>query len=347
MRHIYIYRRRSGGKKQRPAFWPVVVLFLAITAVCLSNNGEAEKIALAGATPQPVKDEAVATAATTTNQETGPAIVAYPTEIEEITLRRSATGDQDAIPLESYLVGVVAGEMPTDFEPEALKAQAIIARTYAVAVLERGGELCDDPAHCQCYYDEATLKKNWGADFDDKLAICTAAVEDTAGEVILYNGAIAKTFFHSTCGGKTSSAAEVWGQDIPYLQSVACDWDLDAPRYQETVTVAMSELPYLLNIDGATDEVPVATSLTDSGRVSAVSYGGQTIKATDFRKSLSLNSTDFSLASQGDELIISTKGFGHGVGLCQYGANGMAAAGYDYWQIISHYYSGVDLGVME
>lgn len=332
---------RWGRKEKRlPIFYPALVLFLAVMIFLELDSGTAEKIAIDAAMVQTSN-----MAADSRNQGGSPLPVAedYSLDIETINLHRKEQGINQEISLENYIVGVVAGEMPTTFAFEALKAQSVIARTYAAAVISQGGELCDDPGHCQCYYDPDSLKQMWGDSFEEKYTLCVKAVEETKGEVILYSGEIAKTFFHSTCGGQTSSAAEVWGEDIPYLQSVDCSWDRDAPRYQETVTLSVEELPYLLNIDGGSD-VPVTAGLTNSGRVESVAYGGRTIKATDFRKSLTLNSTNFSIEPQGDKVVISTKGFGHGVGLCQYGADGMAKEGNTYRQIIDHYYTGVQLG---
>lgn len=340
MSKLRLKPRWGRRKKRLPVFYPALVLFLAIMVFMELDSGAAEKIAVDSAM---IQNPNVASASQ--SQETSPPPVAesYSLDIKTINLYRKDQGLTQDISLDEYITGVVAGEMPTNFAFEALKAQSVIARTYAAAVISQGGELCDDPGHCQCYYDTASLQQRWGDDFAEKYALCAKAVEETKDEVILYNGEIAKTFFHSTCGGHTSSAAEVWGEDIPYLQSVDCSWDKDAPRYQETVTLSVEELPYLLNIDGGKD-VPVTAGLTDSGRVETVAYGGQTIKATDFRKSLTLNSTNFSIEPQGDKVVISTKGFGHGVGLCQYGADGMAKQGSTYREIINHYYTGVQLG---
>ncbi len=325
------YDRHGKGYAGACGLFLCVVIFCAVMVLFAADQSQGQGLVLTGEVSS-TEDNGISSE-----------LRSYPLNIETITLTRSESGIKEELPLEDYVAGVVAGEMPVTFGSEALKAQAVIARTYGIAVITQGGELCDDPGHCQCYYDPDTLKENWGSEFESKYALCQEAAAATEGELLLYGDEIAKTFFHSTCGGRTSSAAEVWGEDIPYLQSVNCEWDKDAPRYSATVTLAVTELPYLLNIDGGGD-VPAAAGFTGSGRVSEVTYGGETIKATDFRKSLSLNSTDFSIDSQGDQVVITTKGFGHGVGLCQYGANGMSKAGYDYKEILEHYYTGVSLG---
>lgn len=287
--------------------------------------------------------------------------VAEATEDIAVSLLRTETGKIETMDLETYVVGVVAAEMPVNFEEEALKAQAVIARTYALRKMDddsRSGDseqsdLCDDSACCQAYYDTETLQATWGRDFDEKYQKISAAVAATEGLILTYDGEIAYTYYCSTCGGRTASAKEVWGTDYPYLQSVACKWDQDAPRYQETVEVALSDLPWLLG-DGTSPciavaagekvtEVPAASGETESGRVQSVSYAGLSFAATDFRSALGLNSTNFTMDTDGDMLEITTTGFGHGVGLCQYGANGMAAQGYTYDEILAYYYEGTEL----
>ena len=280
---------------------------------------------------------------------------------QEIVVSYHDTGAMVTLPLETYVIGVVAAEMPSSFEPEALKAQAVIARSYALGKIksnagnpsEGHGDLCDDPGHCQAYYDKGYLEQEWGADFTEKYQKVTDAVTATAGQVLTYEGGLARTFYHSTCGGKTASAKEVWGEEIPYLQSVTCKWDRDAPRYRETFCISLSELPWLLG-DGSSPCIAVAEGETvtvvptvagesDSGRIEAVSYAGLMFDAADFRKALGLNSTRFTLESDGETLKVTTYGFGHGVGLCQYGANGMAKDGKTYDEILSYYYRGTEL----
>ena len=280
---------------------------------------------------------------------------------QEIVVSYHESGDRVTLPLETYVIGVVAAEMPSSFEPEALKAQAVIARSYALGKIRANagnaadghGDLCDDPGHCQAYYDPAYLEKEWGADFAEKYRKVTDAVTATAGQVLTYEGGLAQTFYHSTCGGKTASAKEVWGEEIPYLQSVTCKWDRDAPRYRETFSVSLSDLPWLLG-DGSSPCIAVAEGETvtvvpsvagesDSGRIEAVSYAGLMFDAADFRRALGLNSTRFTLESDGETLKVTTYGFGHGVGLCQYGANGMAKDGKTYDEILSYYYKGTEL----
>lgn len=268
-------------------------------------------------------------------------------------------GTVTELPLEEYVLGVTAAEMPSSFHSEALKTQSVIARTYALwkgeqtTDLHPQTDLCTDPGHCQAYYEESALRSLWGSAYEEKLAHVKKAVGATAGQVLVYEDCLAQTYYHSTCGGQTASAEEVWGTEIPYLQSVSCSYDTHAPRYRETFTVGLSELPWLLG-DGASPcialaegekatHVPISEEKTKSGRISSVSYAGLVFDAADFRTALGLNSTRFTLKKEGDTLLITTIGFGHGVGLCQYGADGMAKAGEDYQSILAHYYKGTDL----
>lgn len=274
-------------------------------------------------------------------------------------LVRTDSGKTEKITTENYVIGVVAGEMPVEFEPEALKSQAVIARTYAVRKIfdgEKNGDnvvICDDPGHCQAFSDMKTLREQWGNHFDENYEKIKAAVSATKDQYLYYEGEPARTYYHSVCGGHTASAKEVWGEDIPYLRGVNCEWDSDAPHYCETVTVAGTDLPRLFRdaalpcvLSSAKNELmemPALDGKTESGRVASVFYGGTVISAVDFRRALNLNSTCFTLSAEGNELKITTKGFGHGVGLCQYGANGMAKEGYTYGEILAHYYPGTEL----
>ena len=278
---------------------------------------------------------------------------------EQIITLTLENGTAAELPLEDYIIGVTAAEMPSTFHPEALKAQSVIARTYALWKGECGNdrhpgtELCADPGHCQAYYDETSLRALWGDAYEEKITIVRAAVHATSGQVLVYKGCLAETYYHSTCGGRTASAAEVWGEEIPYLQSVSCAHDSHAPRYKETFIIGLSELPWLLG-DGVSPciavakgekaaPVPISEEKTESGRIQRVSYAGLLFDGADFRTALGLNSTNFTLETEGDTLIVTTLGFGHGVGLCQYGADGMAKEGEDYKTILSHYYKGIKL----
>lgn len=264
--------------------------------------------------------------------------------------------------LEDYVKGVVAAEMPAEFEFEALKAQAVAARTYAVKNMiafggpglaeHPGADVSADHKQSQAWLSETQLKAKWGPfAYDRYWSKIGKAVDATRGQIITYNGEPINAVFHSTSGERTASAKEVWGYDYPYLQSVACTWDKASPRYNEAKEIALTEIEQRLGSDtgimaaAQSGNAAVASiiDLTDSGRVDKVRIGSKTLTGQAVRDKLELRSTSFTVEHKGDKLIFKTIGYGHGVGLCQYGANGMAKEGRDYKRILTYYYTGVAL----
>ena len=272
--------------------------------------------------------------------------------------------DQDkivAMPLEEYVKGVVAAEMPAEFDIEALKAQAVAARTYAVKNMRSfGGEgfkekadadVSTDFAKSQAWVSSKVLEERWGGKFAQYWDKISKAVDGTHGQIAVYQDQPISAVFHSTSGGKTASAKEIWGTDFPYLQSVDCKWDKDSPRYQEKKEFAMDSLGKLLGDDtqvvaalqnGNTDAAKVL-SYTESGRVKEIKIGSKTFSGSELRSLLGLRSDNFKASVENDKIIFETIGYGHGVGLCQYGANGMAKEGSKYQEILKHYYTGIEL----
>ncbi len=261
--------------------------------------------------------------------------------------------------LEEYIKGVVAAEMPAEFELEALKAQAIAARTYAVKnmTMYGGSGLADQPGadvstdyrQSQAWLDEAKLRERWGSNYDRFWSKISQAVEETRGQVATYNGELIQAVFHSTSGERTASAKEVWGFDYPYLISVPCKWDQKSPRYHEKKEFSLAEVEQLLgpetqvvaamqNGSGGATQI---LNTTESGRVGQVRIGSKVLSGADVREKLDLRSNNFSVEIKDGKMVFNTIGYGHGVGMCQYGANGMAKEGMDYRQIITTYYTGV------
>lgn len=261
--------------------------------------------------------------------------------------------------LEEYIKGVVAAEMPAEFELEALKAQAIAARTYAVKnmTMYGGSGLADQPGadvstdyrQSQAWLDEAKLRERWGSNYDRFWSKISQAVEETRGQVATYNGELIQAVFHSTSGERTASAKEVWGFDYPYLISVPCKWDQKSPRYHDKKEFSLAEVEQLLgpetqvvaamqNGSGGATQI---LNTTESGRVGQVRIGSKVMSGADVREKLDLRSNNFSVEIKDGKMVFNTIGYGHGVGMCQYGANGMAKEGMDYRQIITTYYTGV------
>jgi len=263
--------------------------------------------------------------------------------------------------LEDYIAGVVAAEMPAEFELEALKAQAVAARTYAVKSMiifggsgvasQPGADVSSDFRQSQAYASQEKLKEQWGVNYKQYWSKILRAVEETRGLVITYNGEFINAVFHSSSGPRTASAKEVWGFDYPYLISVPCTWDQKAPRYNDKKEFSLAEIEQLLgpdtqvmtavqNSNGGAIQV---IENTDSGRIGQIRVGSKVLSGLAIREKLDLRSTNFKIEIQGNKMVFNTIGYGHGVGMSQYGANGMAKEGRDYRQIVTYYYNGVAL----
>lgn len=263
--------------------------------------------------------------------------------------------------MDEYLIGALAAEMPAAFETEALKAQAVAARTYAIQQMVRyggggykGADISTDYRVHQAYIGDAKQREKWGDAYESYREKLRLAVRDTAGEVASYDGKLIRALYHSSCGGCTASSQEVWDKALPYLVSVRCDWDSDAPRYREEKRVSFADIAANLgeaatvmtaSADGG--EIVRVVNRTESGRADLVRIGEQNYAGHDVRDKLALRSANFTARADGDGIIFSTVGYGHGVGLCQYGANGMAKAGYSYRDILLHYYRGISVQPIE
>lgn len=258
-------------------------------------------------------------------------------------------GNKTVMNLEEYLVGVVLREMPVDFEPEAQKAQAVVARTYALRTCEKGtkhngfGGVCTDSACCQAYLDPQEFLASGGS--QEALDKVIHAVEETAGQVLLYEGKLIDATYFSCSGGMTEDAAAVWGADIPYLRATESPGEESATHYVDTVTFSAAQFQDALGVSlkGNMEAWLGPVQYTAGGGVDTMQIGGMTYQGTTLRKLLKLRSTAFTMTAVGDTVIITTKGFGHRVGMSQYGAEAMAVAGSSYTEILSHYYSGTTL----
>jgi stage II sporulation protein D len=256
--------------------------------------------------------------------------------------------------LEEYLVGVLAAEMPAKFHPEALKAQAVAARTVAIRRLKRFGgrgskyhpdvDFSDDPNECQAWQGVEQLRDKWKVwDYYQNYRKIRQAVEATAGIIMVYNHRPIDAVYHSTCGMGTAAAAEVWQTRVPYLVSVSCGFDRRSPHYHNRYFLSWGQLTKALGIpEQAVRQIRVC-SRTESGRVAMVSCGKFRISGNTLRIKLKLNSTGFSWSKTSKGLNFQVIGYGHGVGMCQYGADGMGKKGYGYQDILRHYYRGVNL----
>ena len=267
------------------------------------------------------------------------------------TITVQVDGKAQEMPLETYVEGVAAAEIPDDFPIEAIRAQAVAARTYAVYKQSRGrpaehpdADVCDDYSHCAAYQPAAVQT------FGGSYAQVRKAVRDTAGQILTYEGAPIAAVFHCVSGPKTEAAADVWGEDIPYLQSVASPGGTQYPGYESAVTLTADEfrektaqaLPSA-DVSGAPDRWFAASVRSAAGGVKTVKLGGVTVAGTAVRALFGLQSTNFTVTTTEDSITFHTIGYGHGVGLSQYGAKYMAEQGSDYTEILAHYYPNTEL----
>ncbi|WP_064091923.1 stage II sporulation protein D [Rossellomorea aquimaris] len=268
----------------------------------------------------------------------------------EVAVYRSKQDLIEKLPLEQYVVGVVAGEMPADFEKEALKAQALAARTYIVnhlliddANVPKGADVTDTVTH-QVYKNQKELANLWGADYEWKINKISEAVRETMGQVLTYNGKPITAAFFSTSNGYTENSEAYWEAELPYLRSVESPWDSASPRFEDTKIIPINEFQQKLGVALPNDgSVGTITSRTEGKRVANVEISGKGFTGREIRDKLGLRSSDFTWYLKDNHIVISTKGSGHGVGMSQYGANGMAKEGKDYQEIVTHYYKGVEI----
>lgn len=260
--------------------------------------------------------------------------------------------DQDGqiieMALNDYLTSVVLAEMPVSFEEEALKAQSVVARTYAMRASKGGSKhetaaVCTDSSCCQGYMSQETFLMKGGKEKD--VQRIRKLVESTDGEVLTYEGKLIEATYFSCSGGATEDAVAVWGTDVPYLQSVQSPGEEHATHYTDTVTFTAGEFASKLSLSltGKPAGWFAEMSRTEGGGVAAIKIGAETFSGTQLRKLLGLRSTAFEIETDDDTIIITTHGYGHRVGMSQYGADAMAAAGSTYPEILTYYYQGTEL----
>lgn len=268
---------------------------------------------------------------------------------QNVRIKRE-NGDINIVPFEEYIVGVLAGEMPAIFELEALKAQAVAARSYVLKKIEQNKtEEYDilDTVMNQVYLDENQMRSKWSDNYDLYLNKLKRAVSETTGEYLTYNGEVIQAFFFSTSTGKTENVEEVFQEALPYLRSVDSIWDSEvSPVFSEVNTFTLDEFYQKLGLNYSDNLTIEVSEVTSTGRNKRLKINGIELKGTDVSTKLNLKSNYFTITKSGEFVTITTKGYGHGVGMSQYGAQGMAKAGYKYTQILKHYYQGVEISKM-
>lgn len=280
-----------------------------------------------------------------------------PTDEKTTVLLERSDGSIESLTMEDYLFGVVAAEMPASFQLEALKAQTVAARTYTVSRQASGsvhenGAVCDDSSCCQAYVDKSDLMTQWGENYDFYSDKIQTAVAETDGLLVLYEGEPIEALFFAAAAGRTVDAADVWGNEVAYLVGVNSPEGSDeVPDYYSQVTLSKSEVQAAIlatypgaDLSGDYTIWLSSPTYTTSGSVATLQVGGLSLTGSQVRNLFSLRSATFSYHWEGTNLIFSVTGYGHGVGMSQYGANALAAEGWGFQEILEWYYTGAEVG---
>lgn len=258
-------------------------------------------------------------------------------------LKINYDGKIQDIDLEEYVIGVVACEMPASFNYEALKSMAVAARTYALYKVENNKNhvMKTTPVE-QCYIDVDKMKSKWGSSFDKMYNKVSTAVLDTKNEYMTYNDDIIIAFYFSISNGYTENCENVFSQKLDYLKSVSSEWDKDYNYKQKDVKFSISDFLSKLSLNG-NKITNISIDRTDTNRITSININGKKFKGSKFKSLLSLRSTDIDIEYDNKYVYIKTKGYGHGVGMSQYGAHSMAKLGYKYDEILKYYYNGIEI----
>ena len=252
----------------------------------------------------------------------------------------------DTIDLEEYLVGVLAAEVPVSFEEEALKAQAVASRTYALKQIQNNSDKeydVTDNVLTQVYYSDDMLKERWQDSYDSNIERIKEAINSTNGEYLTYDGDIIYAFFFSTSNGMTEDNKNVFGKELDYLKPVDSSFDETETNIVNTILFEKEEFFNKLNIEYNNEIIISDIDKSESGRTLFLSINGISFKGREFQKLLGLRSNDFDIEINDNNINITTRGYGHGVGMSQYGANALAKQNKNYIDILKYYYTGVEL----
>lgn len=269
-----------------------------------------------------------------------------------VAVMRMSSEEIEDVPLEDYIIGVVAAEMPVaEFELEALKAQGLAARTFIVYHLLHQkkvgeGHVTDTTAD-QVYKNESELRELWGSNYNNNMEKLTAAITATEGEIITKNHAPIFPAFFSTSNGYTENSEDYWKDELPHLRSVPSPWDEESPQFLNQETFTLKEIENMLNIELPKDNMlPIEVTRTEGKRVNKLVLANNQFTGREIREKLGLKSSDFTIEQNNDHLIFTTKGYGHGIGMSQYGANGMAKEGKTYQEIVQYYYQDIEISTI-
>lgn len=271
----------------------------------------------------------------------------YYTENINVRIKRESTGNIENVPFEDYVVGVLAGEMPVSFELEALKAQAVAARTYVMKKMnDNRNKTYDvvDTVQNQVYISEEELKNKWQDKYQERINKVKKAVIDTKGEYLSYNNEVIEAFFFSTSTGKTENSEDVFKEELPYLRSVDSAWDEEvSPVFNDSKEYSLQEFYERLGLKYQ-DQIKIEIiNTTSTGRIKKIKINDKNFTGSEVYQNLELRSTFFEINQVGNNVVINTKGYGHGVGMSQYGALAMARKGYKYDEILKYYYQNIEI----
>ncbi len=259
-------------------------------------------------------------------------------------VKRSKSGKIETVSEQDYVIGCVSAEIPVSYNAEAIKAQAVAAYTFACRKRENSNksyDISDDFKTDQSYLSNNELKERWKENYDGNIKKIREAVEDVSGKRLIFDGKTALTVYHAVSPGKTNTAEEVWGSNIPYLISVDSTFDKLSPDYKKAFTFKKDEFLKTAGLESESEKL--VTEKSKNGRVKYVKSGKAKISGGEITKMFNLPSGNFEIQNNKDEIIITVSGYGHGVGMSQYGANYMAENGSTYKEILSHYYAGCEL----
>lgn len=274
-----------------------------------------------------------------------------------VKLLHTNTGEIEELNLDQYLYGVVSSEMPANFEEEALKAQAVVARTYTIYKITIGNkhenaDICDDSQCCQAWISKEARFEKWNeTERENNWSKIVSAVESTKGKIIMYEGKPINAFFHSNSGGKTEIASSVWGgKDEPYLQAVETSGESNYTQYSSELTISKEKFIEKIKqyhsdfeIDFSSDNQIEVLEYTEGQRIKKIKIGNLELAGTEIRNIFGLKSAKFEILVEGENVKFNVLGYGHGVGMSQTGADSMAKEGKNYEEIIKHYYTGVEI----
>ena len=327
-----------------------VLLVLGCALPCAAYRLACMALVVQGAAPSAAEATSAASEESSAQEAPSPADTT-----DTVCFTDQSTGQTVTLPLREYLIGAVAAEMPVSWPDEALKAQAVAAHSYALyrrdrSTEENGAWFTADPARRQGCLTDAVLHSYWGTAYAANYARLSALVDAVQTQVLYYEDAPAGTSYFAMSNGRTEASENVWGTALPYLVPVDSSTDLSADNYEVTLTLSAPQVQQLLSsglgiaADSAAPERWFGeTTLTASGYAASLPVCGQTVSGTALRRALGLRSACFTVVCQSGTFSFTTRGYGHGVGMSQWGAKALAEQGADYRAILAHYYPGTEL----